>query len=152
DLGAGTGHLHDPIRARAPECDLVLADRAAGMLRLAPTGTRTSRVVVDAHHLAFADGVFDVAVLAFVLFHLPEPKGGLREARRVLRPGGVIGVVTWGASAAMPGGEVSTEELDALGAAPDSRNPSTMQHALMDTPEKLSSLLVECGFGDVDVR
>jgi len=70
----------------------------------------------------------------------------------VLRPGGAIGVVVWGDDAAMPGAEVWTQELDASGATPDARDPSTMQHALMDSPEKLTLLLGECGFVDVQVR
>jgi SAM-dependent methyltransferase len=148
DLGAGTGHLAQPIRERAPGSTIVLADRAVGMLRLAPTGTRASRIVVDAQDLAFAAGVFDVAVLAFVLFHVPDPRAALREVRRVLRPGGVIGVVTWSEVEAMPAIEIWKEELDAAGAAPVARDPKLIQDALMNTPDKLAALLSECGFVD----
>jgi ubiquinone/menaquinone biosynthesis C-methylase UbiE len=152
DLGAGTGSLHTPLRERAPECELVHADRAAGMLFLAPAGARTSRVVVDAEHLGFADDVFDVAVLAFVLFHIPVPATGLAEVRRVLRPEGVIGVLTWNRDSTLPGAEIWSQELDALGAAADTRDPSMNRDALMDTPDKLSALMAESGFDDIQVR
>jgi SAM-dependent methyltransferase len=146
DLGAGTGHLCRSIRERAPSSTIVLADRAVGMLRLAPIGGRTSRVVVDAQELAFAAGVFDVAVLAFVLFHVPDPRAALREARRVLRRGGAIGVVTWSEVEAMPAIDIWKQELDAAGAAPVARDPKLVQDALMDTPDKLAALLGESGF------
>jgi len=147
-----TGHLASPIGERAPTATVVLADRAIGMLRLAPSGVRTPRVVVDAQALGFAAVTFDVAVLAFVLFHVPDPRAALREVRRVLRPGGSIGVVTWSAVEAMPAFDVWQEELEAAGAAAVARDPKLVQDALMDTPDKLGGLLRECGFVDARAR
>lgn len=151
DLGAGTGQLVDLIRERSPRCNLVLADRAEGMVRLAPDRARDFRVVADAQELGFADDAFDLAVLAFMLFHLPQPGAGLAEVCRVLRKGGVVGVTTWGDDPDVPGVAFWTEELDAAGAAPDPRHPSTRQQAAMDTPQKLSALLRESGFSAIEV-
>ena len=53
------------------------------MLRRAPT---TLRVVSDAAVLPFTEPAFDVAVRAFMLFHVPDPARALREVRRVLQP------------------------------------------------------------------
>jgi len=152
DLGAGTGQLAAPIRARSPGCRLVLADRAAGMIRLAPSGPRNSRVVADGQQLGFADHTFDVTVLAFVLFHFPIPREGLVEVRRVLRKNGVVGVTTWGDDPGVPGASIWTEELNAAGAAPDPRDPSIMQQGTMNTPEKLLALLEESGFENIEVE
>ncbi|HET9206693.1 MAG TPA: methyltransferase domain-containing protein [Burkholderiaceae bacterium] len=48
--------------------------------------------VADVHALPFADGSFDAAFGNGVLMHLAEPMHALTQMRRVLRPGGVIGV------------------------------------------------------------
>jgi SAM-dependent methyltransferase len=42
------------------------------------------------NRLSFASGCFDLVVAAFVLNHLHDPVTGLRELRRVTRPGGVV--------------------------------------------------------------
>lgn len=43
-----------------------------------------------AGRLPFRDGAFDVAVLSHVLEHLDLPHRAIREARRILRPGGLL--------------------------------------------------------------
>jgi SAM-dependent methyltransferase len=46
----------------------------------------------DLYELPFADASFDAVFISAVLGNLREPIRGLREAYRVLKPGGVIGV------------------------------------------------------------
>jgi ubiquinone/menaquinone biosynthesis C-methylase UbiE len=78
----------------APRALVVGLDRAEGMVAL---GARDFPLLVgDAAELPFADGSFDAVVMAFMLFHLPRPTAGLAEAWRVLRPGGSVGLLTWG--------------------------------------------------------
>jgi SAM-dependent methyltransferase len=45
------------------------------------------------YRLPYADGSFDAAFACAVLQHLASPLAGLTEIRRVLKPGGVIGIV-----------------------------------------------------------
>lgn len=54
-----------------------------------------ARVLTDASALGFADASFDAVVMAFMLFHVPEPPRALAEAHRVLRPAGRLAVGAW---------------------------------------------------------
>ena len=46
--------------------------------------------VMDAEHLSFADGSFDVVVAQYVVTAIPHPETALDEFVRVVRPGGEI--------------------------------------------------------------
>ncbi len=51
---------------------------------------------MDAEDLALPDASFDVVLCALGLMYLPDPAQALREMRRVLRPGGRLGLAVWG--------------------------------------------------------
>lgn len=51
---------------------------------------------MDAEHLDFANGSFDLVTCGFGLFFFPHPEIALREFKRVLKPGGRIALSLWG--------------------------------------------------------
>ncbi|MDR5671774.1 SAM-dependent methyltransferase [Halalkaliarchaeum sp. AArc-CO] len=85
DVGGGTGRAIASIRG--PE--RVVADASAGMLRRIG-GENVHGVLTDARRLPFADAAFDAALLVDALHHVPDRPVVLREAFRVLAPGGVL--------------------------------------------------------------
>jgi ubiquinone/menaquinone biosynthesis C-methylase UbiE len=106
DVGIGTGNLTFRALARWPEVRVtgidasremtVAVDRlAADRLPTADDRARLDLRVAFAAELPFEDGRFDLAMSSFVLQLVPNRAKVLREIRRVLRPGGSIGHVTW---------------------------------------------------------
>ncbi|MFD9940981.1 class I SAM-dependent methyltransferase [Nonomuraea sp. NPDC059023] len=84
DVGCGDGNL----RAESPQ--VVGLDGSMTMLRAHPA----PRVLGEAAALPFRDGSFDAVTAVNMLYHLPDPLLAIREARRVLRPGGLFVAVT----------------------------------------------------------
>jgi ubiquinone/menaquinone biosynthesis C-methylase UbiE len=93
-VGAGTG-LDLPYLPS--NVDVTAVDVTPAMLnRLERRAARAHRTVttriMDARQLAFPDSSFDAVVLHLILAVMPQPEKGLREAVRVLKPGGRIAV------------------------------------------------------------
>ena len=96
DLATGTADLALAILEVAPHRRVIGADFAEGMLRearrklAARPGAPISLVAADALALPFADASFVCVASAFLLRNLTDLNQGLREMRRVTRPGGRI--------------------------------------------------------------
>ncbi|SDY10582.1 class I SAM-dependent methyltransferase [Halobellus clavatus] len=89
DLAGGTGRAARGLATVGYEP--VVVDVSAGMLsRARAAGHETVRG--DAERLPFGDDTVDAAVVVDALHHIPDPQAGLREAARVVRPGGVVAV------------------------------------------------------------
>jgi putative AdoMet-dependent methyltransferase len=99
DMGTGTGNSAAPFLELG--CCVVGVDPSEQMLKQAQekaaswAGRFSVRHVDDPFlRLPFADAAFDVVVSAYAIHHLadPEKQCAVREARRVLRPGGRIAI------------------------------------------------------------
>ena len=87
DLAAGTGTSSQPfadLGARVVPCDFSLGMLQVGK-RARPALPFTAG---DALRLPFADDTFDAVTISFGLRNIVDPEQGLREMRRVTRPGG----------------------------------------------------------------
>jgi ubiquinone/menaquinone biosynthesis C-methylase UbiE len=93
-VGAGTGLDLDylPRAASITALDVTPAMLDRLERRSARTGRTVSARIMDARQLSFADAEFDAVVMHLILAVMPEPERGLKEAARVLKPGGRIAV------------------------------------------------------------
>ena len=102
--------------------------------------------VADIYELPFAGASFDAVFISAVLGNLREPIRGLREAYRVLKPGGVIGVKEFD-----HGGDLIYPTDPAIEKYGDLYLRLRREHGHdPETGRKLGSLLLEAGFSDLD--
>jgi ubiquinone/menaquinone biosynthesis C-methylase UbiE len=105
DVGTGTGTLAigalrrwDTVHVTGIDASRGMIEKAAAAADRSLTAEQRSRLdlrVAFADDLPLADGEADVAVSSFVLQLVPNRHRALREVRRVLRPGGLFGWVSW---------------------------------------------------------
>jgi SAM-dependent methyltransferase len=86
EVGGGHGWLSARIRDELG-CEVVLVDQSERMVELASARGLDARLG-DVRDLPFADGAFDTAVAAWMLYHVDDVHLALRELARVLQPGG----------------------------------------------------------------
>lgn len=92
EVGCGPGELAARV-AEEVGADVVAVDSSPRMVQLARERGVDARVG-DVQQLAFADGDFDCAIAAWMLYHVPDVERALGELARVLRPGGRLVAVT----------------------------------------------------------
>ena len=96
DLAAGTGTSSEPFRRRG--ATVVPCDFSVGMLRVGKRALpHLPFVAGDGTRLPFADDSFDAVTVSFGLRNVVDPDAGLRELRRVTRPGGRLVVCEFSA-------------------------------------------------------
>jgi SAM-dependent methyltransferase len=92
EVGGGEGELAERL-IREVGVEFVGIDQSEGMVAEQRARGIDARVG-DAQELPFADGEFDAALAAWMLYHVTDLDRGLAELARVLRPGGVLVAVT----------------------------------------------------------
>lgn len=96
DLCCGTGDLALALArsgARVTGADFSLPMLGRGARKARRRGARIWLCGADAVHLPFRNASFDAACVGFGVRNLADPLAGLREIRRVLRPGGRLAVL-----------------------------------------------------------
>lgn len=154
DLGAGSGEPAITAALRVGTKGMVVPlDHALEMLEgaqnraTAMTLKQIQCVVGDMVELPFAEGAFDAVIARFSLMSVPDQRSALREARRVLRPGGRAAFLAWGPEAGNDRFRTLRDGMIAF-FGPDAIKPRA-RHGLGDAGS-MTELLGEAGFKEIE--
>src|SRR5262249_8952406 len=98
EVGSGTGAFTELIIERCAPGEVQGIDPSEAQLAFARARTATRMAQFrhgDAHKLPFSEHLFDAAVMALVIFFVPDPAQGVAEMVRVVRPGGTVATYAW---------------------------------------------------------
>lgn len=147
DVGCGNGVCTELLHERCAPSALVGVDPSPEQLAYARTRPALQNALLlqgDAMALPLVDGCVDVAIMALVLFFVPDPAVGVQEMTRVVVAGGLVCAYAWD----MPGGgfpyHVLQHEMRAQGATVP-KPPSPEASRL----EAMHALWVGAGLADV---
>ncbi len=121
DVGCGNGAFTEMLVERCAPVAVSGIDPSADQIAYARErpATRSARFEVgDAMALPYPDAAFDAAVMALVIFFVPDPAKSVAEMARVVRPGGSVSAYSWD----IPGGgfpyQVLQDEMAKLATTP----------------------------------
>jgi SAM-dependent methyltransferase len=98
DVGCGTGAFAALVAERCAPGELQGVDPSEGQLAVArarPVTRGATFLCGDAMALPFEPQRFDAAIMALVIFFVPDPGKGVGEMTRVVRPGGLVAAYAW---------------------------------------------------------
>lgn len=98
DVGCGNGAFTEVVVERSAPASVDGIDPSEGQLAYARTRPGAAQVRYrqgDAMALPYGDDAFDVALMALVIFFVPDPAKAVAEMARVVRPGGTVAAYAW---------------------------------------------------------
>jgi ubiquinone/menaquinone biosynthesis C-methylase UbiE len=95
DIGCGSGEFATLLATKIPHLEYVGLDVSTAALRAAQRLERPGIFIAgDAECLLFADGAFDAVISLYALEHFADPRRTLEEMARVVKPGGIIALLS----------------------------------------------------------
>ena len=156
DVATGTGIVAvAAARAVGPEGSVLATDfLAAWEPHVAATAAEAGVAnvefaVMPAENLALPDAAFAAVLCHCGLMFVPQPVAALREMRRVLRPGGTLGIAVWSVPEKVGIFLVPRIVGPALPPSPGQAPPSPMS---MGEPGLIERLIAEAGFREIAVE
>jgi ubiquinone/menaquinone biosynthesis C-methylase UbiE len=150
DVGCGNGAFTELIAKRCAPSQLEGVDPSQEQVEFAqarPDASIARFQQGDAMNLPYEDSAFDAAIMALVIFFVPEPAKGIAEMCRVVEPGGVVAAYAWDIlGGASPGNEFR-EELSEIGLT--TPLPPSVEASRLDT---MRELWMQAGLVDVETR
>lgn len=155
EVACGTGILTRALRKRlAPGARLVATDLNEPMLSHArahvAAGAPIEWRTADACRLPFAAATFDALVCQFGFMFVPDKAAAFAEARRVLRPAGLLAFSVWDRLASNEFAKVTDDVLRRRFAS-DPPDFYTVPFSLHD-PDALRRRLEDAGFGEISIE
>jgi len=98
DVGCGNGAFTGLVVQRCAPAEVQGIDPSEAQLAFARRRPEARGAIFssgDAMALPFDDNRFDAAVMALVIFFVPDPAKGVAEMARVVRPGGTVATYAW---------------------------------------------------------
>lgn len=155
ETAAGTGIVTQALTAALPEAvEIVATDLNQPMLDHASMKPGVARVrfqQADALALPFPDHAFDAVVCQFGIMFFPDRIAGMREARRVLRPGGRFLFNVWDSLEDNPIAAIAIDTLSARYPAHPSWFLERTPHGYRD-PDRIRADLGLAGFTQATVK
>jgi ubiquinone/menaquinone biosynthesis C-methylase UbiE len=150
DVGCGNGAFTELLVEHCAPASIDGVDPSEGQLAFArtqPAGKIARYHKGDAMALPFASGTFDAAVMALVIFFVPDPAKGLAEMARVVKPGGSVSAYAWDVvGGGLPAAPIQVE-MRAMGLDPPW--PPSFQISSIDA---LQRLWKDASLVDVEAR
>ena len=159
DLAAGTGV--SSVQFHEAGVRVVPCDFSVGMLRVGKAKhPHLPFVAGDGTRLPFADDTFDAVTISYGLRNIVDPLAGLREMRRVTRPGGRLVVAEFSHPTWAPWRTLYLEYLmkalpaiaRAVSSSPDAYVYLAESIRAWPDQEGLAALLAEAGWSDPEFR
>jgi ubiquinone/menaquinone biosynthesis C-methylase UbiE len=95
DIGCGSGEFATALTAKIPKLEYVGLDVSTAAVRAAQRlGRPGTFMAADGERLLFGDGAFDAVISLYALEHFADPRRTLEEMARVVRPGGVMALLS----------------------------------------------------------